>query len=335
MMLAPIRLLRACSCGALLLVVGGSVAGAAEPSAAGPADSDKAKADALFNEGQAELEAGRVDSACAKLSESQKLDAAVGTLLNLARCHELQGKTATAWREYQAAARLAQERGQADRAAGAAKLATELEPKLSKLRIDVPTALAGLVVQRDGEQLKESSFGTFEPLDPGEHLVEARAPEREPWSTKVKLGPSADQQTVAVPQLARPVVAADADGSGGSDGVRVAGLVLGGVGVVGLAIGTAFGVVALKDVSAAKDDPALCPDEWCSPAGRDAINAATTKAHVSTVGLVVGGAALVAGVVMAIAGGSSEAAPSEQATRLDVVPVLGPGTAGVAVGGRF
>ncbi|HZO13795.1 MAG TPA: hypothetical protein VFB62_11075 [Polyangiaceae bacterium] len=54
--------------------------------------SNKAAAESLFQEGQAAMEAGKLDIACAKLAESLELERAVGTLLNLARCHELSGK---------------------------------------------------------------------------------------------------------------------------------------------------------------------------------------------------------------------------------------------------
>src|SRR4051812_24565538 len=55
---------------------------------------------ALFDEGRRLLEAGNYVEACAKLDESYRLDAAAGTLLNLALCHEQQGRSASAWFEY-------------------------------------------------------------------------------------------------------------------------------------------------------------------------------------------------------------------------------------------
>src|SRR5687767_9143297 len=49
---------------------------------------DAAAATQLFQEGRDLLKQGKHAAACAKLAESQRLDARVGTLLNLADCEE-------------------------------------------------------------------------------------------------------------------------------------------------------------------------------------------------------------------------------------------------------
>ena len=61
--------------------------GAPEPVPATQA-SDVARADLAFREGRALLTEGNYDAACPKLEESQRLDPALGTLVNLAVCYE-------------------------------------------------------------------------------------------------------------------------------------------------------------------------------------------------------------------------------------------------------
>ena len=51
-------------------------------------------AEALFREGRALLEQHEYREACDKLQKSQQLDPAVGTLLGLGHCYELQARVA-------------------------------------------------------------------------------------------------------------------------------------------------------------------------------------------------------------------------------------------------
>src|SRR5580658_1649767 len=84
-------------CAASLLVallVGARVAQAQQPSAA----------ETLFEQGRELLATGKLVEACDKFAESQKLDPAVGTLLNLGDCYAKRGMTATAWATFMLAA---------------------------------------------------------------------------------------------------------------------------------------------------------------------------------------------------------------------------------------
>jgi len=81
--------------GAALGLLVPSVAFAAEPTQA-----EKSLAESLFQEGKQLMTEGRLDAACTKLTESQKLDPGAGTLTALGLCHRSAGKTATAWSEF-------------------------------------------------------------------------------------------------------------------------------------------------------------------------------------------------------------------------------------------
>src|SRR5580698_2670520 len=113
-------------CGPLLLA-----ALAFAPDARAQSSSDQAAAEALFKQGRDLMASGQYAEACPKLAESERLDPAPGTLLNLATCYERNGQVASAWVTYKEAATVARKADQPERAQLARRKAAELEPKLS------------------------------------------------------------------------------------------------------------------------------------------------------------------------------------------------------------
>ena len=53
----------------------------------------------------------------------------------------------------------------------------------------------------DGLQIGRAALGTPTPVDPGKHVVEAKAPGKKPWSETVEIGAASDNKTVTVPVL--------------------------------------------------------------------------------------------------------------------------------------
>src|SRR5262249_41226110 len=145
------------------------------------ADADKATAEALFAEGRRLMAAGDYEAACPKLAASQKLDPGVGTMLNLADCHEKSGKTASAWVEFREVISSARAAGSKEREQLARTRAAALEKKLARLTITVDGAGAKVQVTRDGVAIDHAAFGTAVPVDPGKHVVEATAPGKKGW----------------------------------------------------------------------------------------------------------------------------------------------------------
>jgi serine/threonine-protein kinase len=189
-----------------LLVFAGSM-GAPSAARAEPSADESALATLLFQQGRALIAEGQVPAACQKFAESQRLDPSGGTLLNLARCHEQEGRLASAWSEFKVAETVARDGGRSDREAEAAFHISALEPRLSRLSIVVPAAadVAGLVVERDGRELGRGAWSTAIPIDGGEHVVRATAPGRQPFTATIVIGSELDRKTVEVPILATPV----------------------------------------------------------------------------------------------------------------------------------
>src|SRR4051812_14269869 len=64
--------------------------------AAPAAAQDIAAAEALFKRGLVDMEAGRYETGCKAIAESQRIDPHLGTLFTLAMCESRWGHTATA-----------------------------------------------------------------------------------------------------------------------------------------------------------------------------------------------------------------------------------------------
>jgi hypothetical protein len=151
------------------------------------ADSDAQIAQTLFDEARTLLEAGRFAEACPKLAESQRLDPGGGTLLNLAFCHEREGKTATAWLEFRDALAQAEREHRDDRAAFARAHIADLGPKLVKITIVVPSGMdrSELEVYLDTSRVPREAWHTALRVDPGDHRVSTSAAGAAPWTTTI------------------------------------------------------------------------------------------------------------------------------------------------------
>ena len=187
----------------LLLTTIGAHAVLAQPAGAG--------AEVLFRQGRELMAAGKLAEACAAFAESQKLDPAVTTLLNLGACRENNRQLATAWGVFLDAER---ETRRATDAEGqklheiALEHARRLEPRVSKLTIVVnpDQRLAGLEIYRDTEHLDSVQWNRALPIDGGTLTIRATAPGAVEWTTTITVEPEGDAKSVEVPKLARAPV---------------------------------------------------------------------------------------------------------------------------------
>lgn len=171
--------------------------------AAAQTETRAAVAESLYRQARDLMAGGKYDEACLKLAESQRLDPATGTLLNLAACHEHQGKLATAWLEYSDAQVAARRDGRQDRVEYAHARTQELEPKLSHLTLSLAAAADDptLEIELDGASVGRAVLGASTPVDPGPHTVRVTANGKKPWTAKVDIAGEAQQQTLVIPPL--------------------------------------------------------------------------------------------------------------------------------------
>jgi len=329
---------------AAILCASGSAAADASPA-------DKALAEGLFQEAKKLMNAGKTSEACPKLAESHRLVPKLGTLLNLATCHEDEGKTASAWAEFTEGASMATKAKEPARAKYAREHAEALEKKLSRLLVEVKSPAAGIEVKLAGKPIGQGAWGTAVPLDPGEYTVEATAPGKKPFSTTARLEPGPTTLKVEVPPLADEIKAEapagaaeettakaatappkDGGAQGGGFGAqRGAGVAVLGLGLVGVGVGAYFGVrtISLKDESAPH-----CNGELCDQAGVDLRRDARTSSTISTVAIGAGAACVVGGLVLLLTAKSSgSGAKTSQVQDVWVAPAVGKNGVGLGMGG--
>ncbi len=322
--------------------------------------SDKATAVDLFKRGRQLMEGKRYPEACPLFGESYRLDPSGGTLLNLAYCYEQIGQSATAWAYYQDLLGRSRREGRADRVRFAQGRLEALEPKLARwtLSMGPNEKLPGVEALRDGQVVPRPVWGSPVPIDPGPHKLEVRATDHRRWAGTFEIE-AGKLVTVPVPPLEvksddsppfdeaptpaaviieapqEPVAAPEAPPPRrprGTSGHTVLGAIAGGVGVIGVGVGTYFGLSAFNLRSEVDN---LCEDNGCSdPKKRDEADRYNSDgrrdAHLSTASFGVGLLGLGLGAYfLFIAPSASPSAKASNSVR--VLPQLAPGHAGLSL----
>jgi hypothetical protein len=317
-----------------------------------PTDQQKALALRLFDQGRSLLAGGKVAEACPKLEESRRLDPLPGTVLNLAVCHEKQGLAASAVAEFYEARAMAERDKRGDRVAFANEHLHALESQVSNLVIVVGVAadIPGLVVHLDGNPVGRAVWGTRIPVDPGEHTIEAFAPNKTVWKVAAKVSPAGDVQTVTltsledlppaptppptslseptspVPQSREPQLAFHSPEHHGVSTRRQIALVSTGIGVVGLGIGSYFGALAFRRHG--EPGGGTCTELPCDSSVK---GEAASAADASTATFAAGFVGLAVGAILWFGDSSS----SGDRPAVSVLPSVGPGRGEVQLSTRF
>lgn len=340
------------------------------PALAAPPADETTAAQAQFYEARALMGDGRYHEACPKLEESLRLDHGIGTEYNLADCREHIGEIASAWAGFSRVAAQAQAAGQKEREKIARQRAQALEPRLPWLVVQVPRAIEGLEVRRDGALLPDTAYGTSVPVDPGEHVVVVTAPGKRPWRTRVRaeegrtttvevpedlpsepvaLTPPpavAPPPATAPPPAAPPETEAPAGAPGETTTASYATAfpepveersgspqrIVGYVlGVAGLG-GLAIGsIYGLQSISRRDESRSYCVGDLCSARGVELRSEAIDAGNTATLASIAGGAAVLGGLVLVLTAPSGE----RRAGGLRAVPHVARAGGGVMLEGTL
>jgi hypothetical protein len=178
------------------------------------------------------------------------------------------------------------------------------------------TDIIAVKVTMDAEVIAERLEGTALSIDPGSHtfIFETAG---QPAVTKqlvIQQGEKDRRERVAFGPTAAPVVprgptpsttpgtlpsTPDLGASSSISGLgtqKILAIVAGGVGVIGLGVGTIFGAIALSQKSAAQS---ACPGSQClTQDGSNKWSDAASKGNVSTIGFIIGGVGVAGAAVL-------------------------------------
>jgi len=313
---------------------------------------DPAAAQALFDQGVALLRNEDWAAACPKFDASMRLEPSVGAQVNIARCHAHEGLVARAWGEFKRAKSMNSETFGEERKKRVDAYVDEqiaaLEPRIPWMTVKVSPSPAGLDLSRDGVAIPADERV---PVDPGKHVIEAKARGFRAARAEVELGegenkvvtltlvpgPSEEAEPAPSPKRGGP----SAPGPRPDPALLIAGGVLGGVGVLGLGIAAITGGVAASDhatIGTLEDsgdcrttDGVISCKSASQQQAHDAIARGEALALTSTITLFAGGALAAAGLTCILVGATRTSGGAERGARVYLAPTPG----GLVMGGTF
>jgi len=309
------------------------------------------KADALFKKGKKLLAAKKYAEACTTFEKVDQLDPGIGAKLNVAKCYQEWGKLAIAYRWYLDAEHMAADTKDG-RAAKIKELAEELDVNVPRLTIKIPEtadprSLVSLTL--DGKLLSVDLLGTEQRVDPGAHVIEytaggkkkkKMAPVERGGSSEVlldvpkaKVGepepPTDPTETTPEPgdeQPEEPTQPAPGRNR------RIAGIAVASAGGVGIVVASALTLSARSSYKDALAAHCMGSTTMCDPQGLTATHDARHRANIATVISLVGGAAVIGGVVLYL---TAPKAGHADEHALYLTPVVGADGGAVVFGGRY
>jgi hypothetical protein len=183
--------------------------------------------------------------------------------------------------------------------------------------------LSDVKVTMDAELVVAKLEGLAIAVDPGSHAFTFETPgqpavsktfvvqvgqhDRRESVTFASSAPPAPAQSSASAPAPEPPPAVDAGGGLGTQ--KILALVAGGIGVVGVGVGTVFGLMAISKKTDAQN---ACPGECATQDGVNKWNDMLATGNISTIGFVVGGVGLVGGAVLWLTAPGAQGGPRAQ-----------------------
>ncbi len=228
--------------------------------------------------------------------------------------------------------------------------------RLTELRAVIPTVvfsvkddadqdLSDVRVTMDDQPLANKLDGTAIAIDPGPHhfVFESAGRQKEERALVIREGEKDRHERIVlvaapaagtapapapVPEAAPPPGVESEPPAKDGKSQRIAGVVVGGVGVAGVVVGSIFGIVSKSTYNHALTDCGLkgLPATQCGQSGFDDGSTAHTQATVSTVAFIAGGALIGGGALLYFT------APRAGVT---VSPTVGLRSAGLGVNGSW
>lgn len=287
-----------------------------------------------FADAQDDFAAGRYDASCKKLEISVRMRMQIRPLGLLAACYEKLGRLATAWRMFKDVRVRAEAMNDPDIANAAAGHVDDLEPRLARLIIKVPSELqvAGCVIALDGKELTQSELDKPLEIDAGVHVLAVST--RDGKNSQEITIRDGEIKSAPFPKLeltnAEATQPAPPPATLTKSKRKIAGVATLGTGVVVLGVGAFLGLSARSRWGDAKaagcTESGRCPTQ----AGVDLVNAANGKATASTILIAAGTVVAATGAILWLT------APKQRAERsVSVTPLVADTSAGLVVRGWF
>lgn len=317
----------------LCLGVFPDAAAGADNAAATPSPAAIEKAQQLFKKGAALFESERYALALEQFRASYATVASPNSRLYIARCLAELGELPEAYLEFEQVAEEAAERARTEpRYTATAQTAQlerdELAGKLALVTVTVTHDEAAASLSISGKEVPRARWGKPYPVKPGEAEIVVRSKVTSPRTQKVDLSPG-ETKSIAIDatgETAPDEGGFDADSPSRWAHLRPYAYVAGGVGVAGLVMFTAAGLMA----NGAYSDYSTRCRGFCPPGRQDEPVGGETEETVANVGLAVGAIGLAASATLlglSFAGGGR--ATGARGAPASPQLVLGPGFAGV------